>query len=1042
MSAAIGGTAVTGPQRGFPFQRSVLGEGSREEINLALTTDAAALKAIQNDAPFPLGIDGSLPLGKIQFDWNSAGPVRFAAPGEGNLDLEVGVGGGTGAGVYRDPAKAFEAAGLVGGFKLPPFGERQFLVLTAGYKVSGTLSPSYPIGPVLTAGVNWSGSRQGTTAVIRQISTSTGAASALRNATETWRLPRQIGKATDLPPGTWVAARGSGSLSVQLMARAGYTVSLLKELSLLSTSHALNARLAAALTATVGLALNEDYLIVAGRETDAPLVRLRIYRAAKQTRSAGIDLSVGLKVGKPTTRAGTFVNLTLGIHGLQILSDLQALRNWKSGTGMLSQTPARLDDETALELLTAASGSDAYKNFEEARDRTIAALDLWSAIPNKIRAALWESLENITGNSTLLPFLKKLAQADAAGAAVAISEALAADPGQQSPELLWLLSNTESGSVAPLLEDADGLREPAASSVKVLEDGILWRLRKFIEEKLDLRPITEAGQPDPNKINKWLLARLGDFLDRPIELGDLAELKLAIAGLQKVEPEVFSKAQSAFAELFRIGAAATLENSTGTSALLDADFNLEESQAAQAFRSLMDKGDFNRLVTEPVPGVTLHYATLTHELARTANIQLHLPFFNSKRERANKTVARLQIEESAGRVLAYEVDSKDRAFASGRFRSELALLSRATVQDGKLDLSGLHDGTLAYVSRQIQRSASLIDLKLRTQAFLREQIGGNFSDDEALAALYKNVEKRAVVENWRNLGDVALQFDVALPGSSLEGWLRQRTASERKQAALALSKALQARLKALVPQLYLSGDDQSHLEPNDTLAPLLVWSAIPPSTSILFSNNAIQKWDTGSDVYWDYADRNLRNAVIRDRRTVSALQVRMAQLGERWQSMGDGAKADFFAPGQVGKILGQATVRPGSDLLESLLFTEARMVHGAQEALNSLKDAWKNAASAPSKTLRALSEFGANLSATFNRKLTVFSSPETLRTFNSFLLTEASAALTPEIDKGERTAALTLFFLREGHQIKAEEFLNGNVPSPEDTRFARVLVNS
>lgn len=1025
------GAAALGTQRGFPFQKKVLGAGSREEINLSMETNVLALKAIRDNQPFPVGADGTLALGGIQFDWNSSGPVRFAAPG-GDLDLEITAGGHSGGGIYGQADPAFQAAGLVEGFSLPESKNEQFLVLTTGYKAAGTLSPSYPLGAFLTAGVDWSGSREGATAVVRRIAKNSPAFQALSEATGAWRLPRQIDNAADLPPGTWVAARGSGSLSVQLSARAGYTVYLLREISLLGMSRNLNARLAAALTATAGVSLKDEYVIVAGRESDEPVIRLRIFRAAKRSNSVGLDLTVGLKVGKPASRAGSFVNLMLGIHGLQVLGDLKALRQWKGQMGGLEQTPARLDDQTTAALLTAASGSTVPAKLEEARDLVAGALDKWSALPPKVRAALWESLEDAAGNTALPAFLKKLANADAAGAAAAISDAIAADPGQQSAELLWLTSVTENGSVLPLLENPEQVREPAVQSLTVLDEGILARLKKFIESQLDLGPLTAADGPEGfAKLNKWLLARLSDFLDRSVALGDLAELKLAIAGLQKAEPNVAAKAQSAFAQLLRLNVSATYERASRKTALLDASFNLDRPEASQVFRDLMDKGQLDRVITEKIEGVTLHAATLTHELARTAEIQLHLPFFDSKRESVNETIAKLEVEESAGRVLTYQLDSKDRAAASGRFRSELSILSRASVEDGKLDLSGLAGATLAYQSRQVQRSANLADLRLRTATFLRDRIAGELQRSEARAAMYDDLVFHAG-GNSRKLGDIALQFEVSLPGTALSGWLRERTDDERRHAALAVSKALGRGLKELIPQIYLA-DDLSRLQANDTVAALLVWASIPP-----FDGPANGLWKGAKNGFWNYPDANLRNAVLRDSQTVANLQRSMAEAAERWREAGDNRQADYFAPGQAGGLLQKAAASP---LLQSLLFTEARMVRGAAKALDDLRDCWRNATTAPSETLRALAEFGSDLSSTFNKKLSVFSSPEALRTFNSFLLTEASAALAPDLAVKAR-AAVTLFFLRDGHELKADEFLEGAAPPADQIRFARVFLNS
>ena len=1021
---------------GFPFQRNVLGAGSREEIKLAVTSDVGALSAIRNDTAFDLGPAGALPLGGIQFDWDSSGPLRFAVPA-GVLGLGVTAGGKSGGGVYRRLREAFAAAGFPAPVDVSSAPGTEYLVLSAGYTISGSLSFSHPIGVLASAGVTWGGSWQGTSSVIVRLPEATGAKTAMASAVARWRLPRQVRQASDLAPGTWIAAQASGSLSIQLLARIGYDVNFLRELNLLGTSHSLSATIANGLEAAVGLKLSGEYAVLVGREDESSTVRLRLFRGTERNESIGVDLSLQIVTGRPETSSGSFVKLMLGIHGLQILGDLKILKHWDAAAGDLSKTPARLDRETGLDLLTVASGIDARSSFDQAQQMVAAALDLWSALPPSVTAELWNYLGNKT-EGDLPAFLERLTGTDATAVMKAMEEAIARDPARQSADGHWLAALAGDAGVLSLLEHPDAFREPAGKSAKILDDGIIARIRDFTEQHLDLSLLSGvSSESDFGKLNSWLVARLGDFLGRDFQIGQIGDIKLAIAAIEKAEPEVSEKAQSAFSELFRSSVAASYERLTGDTALLDVSFDLDNESAARAFQDAMENSALDRLMRERIAGVTLHRATLTHGVTRTAKVQVHLPFFDSKAQHVNRTLATLQIEENAGRVLLYGLDSTDAVSASGRFQSELALLSKVTVANGELNLDALAESTVAYRSRQVRQNITGTELQIRTRPFLSGMIGGSYSDAAVLEGFY--VELRARAGGESGLGDVALDFQVALPGSVLGLWLKQRSADERREAALRTSRALQRRLKELIPFFYFS--DLSNLKQNPAAAALLVWSSIPTSTAIDFDGRTIKNWDTARDVFWDWRSPNLRNAVVRDPRTVAALLQRLAEAAARWSAAGDTRQASFFAPGQAGAILQLATAGQGSELLQSLLYTEAELVFGAQKAIDKLRDGWQDAVAAPAKTLKTLADFGARLSVTFHRRLSVYSSPEAQRTFNSLLLAEASRALAPNPEAIAQKAALTIFFLSDRHQFRLADFLAGSIPAGDDLRFARVITN-
>jgi hypothetical protein len=219
---------------------------------------------------------------------------------------------------------------------------------------------------------------------------------------------------------------------------------------------------------------------------------------------------------------------------------------------------------------------------------------------------------------------------------------------------------------------------------------------------------------------------------------------------------------------------------------------------------------------------------------------------------------------------------------------------------------------------------------------------------------------------------------------------------------------------------------------------------MPVSTSIDFEDGQINQFNTNKDVFWNWPDPDLRHAVALDAHTTGSLVPLLLTAHDRWLDAGNKNMADFFTAGRA-SLFQQAAVKEGVGegdvFLHSLLFTEAQMVRGAASALNDVQAALSVLATAPSKAIRRLASFGADLSETFNKNLSIYSSAEAVRTLNSMLLVEASRSLDSTVLSTSPAAMLSLIVLANGHSFQLSDYLSGKLPPRAEVAVGQTLTN-
>jgi hypothetical protein len=1035
-------------EKEFPLDPKILGAGSALKVSAGGTTDSDVLQAILKDTAFPVRPNGQLPLGHIQLQASGGNQVAFTAGPSGTVSFNFLASFNTGVGVFDKPSDALGSLPLdsVPNLDLTVPGDpgSRYLLMVLGCKADGSFTESSPIGTVGTVTFGSQGERDQLFALIHGFPAATGARSALLDTVASWRLPRHVAAADDLKPGTWIIAQTDGSIAFQIAAQLGYDFNFVRQANLLGIPRSLSVKIDAGLKATFGFNASGQFLVVIGRQNNDAVVRLRLFKQSSRGFDFGLNLNVGV-TGKAELPPDLddFVKAVFGVHGQQVLNDLHLIEQWTDPTKDLGDTVARLVNKTGLALLTKATGIDASAEFEKARQLVLKAFQEWDALPPRASTALWNILDKAApaAVSEFKTFLGALADPNPDTRSAALAKALAQVAFGDSPQGQFLESIAEKGLLA-LSGQMDQVQKIASQALNIVNGGLIKKIQDFISQHLDLDQIRKAvTEDDFSKVDEWLITRLSDFLDQRLDFAALKPIQTAISTVLKKAPDIYQKAVQALNNTYKFSFAATYQRNTTDTALLDVNFDLANPEAGELLRQVVAASHLDDLLVKVVPGVTLNQASLSHEIKRQGSVEVHMPYFDSKVQHMNDSLASLTVEHDSGRVLAYQIGANDTVTSQSRYQSQLSVLGKLRVVNGRLQADALQDCSVSYQSLQVQSGMTSDELKFRTLPFLSDLLGNVFPDRGAIDRFYATLDQtisNIMGNNDNGLGDVAFDCQVALPASILAAWFQPLDPSGVKNASMKMSLALQAKLKELVPFNFFADVDK--LRQNPSAAALLVWAAMPVSTSINFDGQQLQ-FNTDADVFWNFPDQALRRAMVFDRHTTASLLVALASARDRLIAAGDSHNASFFGPDQAGNFQQMAAGTDGDVFLQSLLFTESQMVRGAAAALKDVKSALPALATAPSLAIRRLASFGADLTETFNKNLTLYSRQETMRTLNSLLLVESSRALNPGMLAVTPAAMLSLSVLTKGHTFQLSDYLTGNLPSKAEVAVGQTLTN-
>ena len=1012
------------------------------KLTLAGSTDANAAMAIVNNTKFP---DGNIELGHISLTADT-GQVSLKPEtlGGASVSFDIAASAQSGVGVYGKSADAIKALNLDNApcLKIADFAGQRYLLMDWDYSVSFSGSASHPVGMLGSVSFGVDAKHNAVFAVLHRFDENQGASDVMQDSISSWRLPRHVafdGTNLNLKPGTWVLAEADGSVALKVAASLGWNVNFAKDAKLLGVTHNLSVKIDASLAASFGFNVSGKYILAAGREDASNVVRLMLCKQSSKGLDFGFNLTVGLKGSDPQlpTNFDDFIQTTFGVHGLQVLKDL---REWTDPSTDLGQKLAGLADQTALDLLKSTTGIDPAAEFDKAKQIVADALNQWASLPDKLSSMLWNFLNKQAGSTAVADFKTFLTDlANPQTGADALAKALQKATFGDTPQGQFLEAIADQGLLA--LANALGPVSTAAGKIlDILNGGIIAKLQAFINQKLNLDQVRKAvTDADFNKIEQWLQNRLGNFLDKTLQLDDLKDVQKAIQTLDTKVGDYYKIAVQALTKRYSVEFAMTYQKTTSDTALIDVNFDLSKPEAAALFADVVVQSNLDNLLTRETNGVTLNQAKLTHEIKRKGTVDLHMPLFDFTSTHVNDAIVSLTAEEQAGRLLLYQIDAKDSVTVANRSASQLSVLASLSVSAGQSPQLEA-DGSIAYEMRQVKSDMRPGDLESRTTDFIHQYLNGLFSaGDASIRSFYTDLDNALTVatHNQSNhLGDMALSMQVALPASVLTGWFHPLKDNHLKSVQMRLSRDLQAAWRRVLPALYFR--DLSHYQSNEPVAALLVWSSLPISTSIDFDDPTINQLNTDKDVFWDWPLVNLRRAVARHPQTVATLAGRLAGIQGQLRESGNG-NADDFDPSLASDFVEMAINATGDVKFAGLLETEADLVRGATGALSEISKALDKVANFPSQAIKLLANFAADLTDTFNRRVSSIYSGVSGRAVGPILLVESSNSLGSQ---GVMPAAmLTLYALNPGHTFDLGTFIDGQMPAQTEVALTQTLVS-
>jgi hypothetical protein len=1033
----------------FPIDAGIF---TTAKVSLGASTDANADLAIANNQAFPAG---DIQVGHISVtaDTGKVSLQPAALPNGTSVTFDISASAQSGIGVYGKSADAIAALSLADppSLSISDLAGQRYLLMDFGYTASVSASATQPIGLLGSATFGVDASGDSTFALLHRFDGTRGAYDVMAESFNSWRLPRHValvGAELNIKPQTWIIVELDGSLSLKLAATLGWNLNFAKDLTVLGVTHDLSAKIDAGLTASFGFDVTGKYILVVAREDATETVRIILSKQKTKGWNFGLNLNVGIQGADPQLPANfnDFISSTFGVHGLQVLSDLQ---QWADPTNDLGQKIAGLIGGTVpskleLDLVQKATGIDpavVAADFDKAKQVVTTALNQWAALPDKLSSMLWTYLGQQTTPAAAADFKKYLTDLSTpATGATALATALQSATFGDTPQGQFLESIADQGLLS-LANNLPLVSTVASKVLNILNGSVIQQLQIFINQSLDLSQIEDAvNAADPNKVGAWLQNRLANFLDHTLDLADLKDIQTAITTLNTKIAGYYAKAVTAMTNKYSVTFAATYQSTTTDTALLDVRFDMSQAAAAALFVEVVAQSNLDDLLTRGTPGVTLNQAKLTHDINRKSTVDLNMPFFDFTKTSVNDAMVTLQAESLGSGLLLYEVSGKDTVTIANRASSQLSVLASLKVVPGQpptLD----SDGSISYELRQVKSAMRPVDLQAWSTPFIDTYLEGMFAggDPASIRTFYTDLDNALTTATHSPsnfLGDVALSMQLSLPASALGGWFQQRTSAQLKSDQMALSRALQGAWRRVLPALYFQNLD--NYIPSEAVAALLLWSSMPIAAGITLNDDGTLSVNTGKETYWNYPDADLRNAVAGCSLTVAALSAHLAVINGQLVEAGS-SNAGFFDSSQTNKRITDALDSIGETFLQSLLFTESQIIGGAADALKQLGATLAAAGTAPTRAMNLLANFVAQLTNTFNTRISsvYLGIPDDV--IGPLLLVEASAALgSPGVPP---SALMSLYALDPGHAFNLGDFVTGTNPPEAQVVLTQTLVS-
>jgi hypothetical protein len=373
--------------------------------------------------------------------------------------------------------------------------------------------------------------------------------------------------------------------------------------------------------------------------------------------------------------------------------------------------------------------------------------------------------------------------------------------------------------------------------------------------------------------------------------------------------------------------------------------------------------------------------------------------------------------EDRGRLLLYDLRAKDRVTAANRLLSELAVTANWPVQSMEpIRIWNSREGSITYHFRQARSLIKTEELEFQLRPIIAKYFCNLFGDGRGtlrdwIGKLGVYVDAADPGRGGR-IGNTLLSIDLDYPIEALAGWMhapRKQYTKEYREMA----KAIQRSLRELIPFYYFQNPD--HYIPLEAAAPLLVYKNLPVSAQIRLTRNRLTL-NTGKGVFWDWRHKRKLEAMSLHPSSRKGLEEERARIARLLETIGKKRAAKLYRIFSAEALIGLSLRGQARMNLENLMFVEEDVIRSAVKAGQKITGFLEAAPNSPSRAIRALAEYGAGLTESFNRHICGIYGAGALRSLGPLILVEASRALLSS-GKGaapKPNALLTVSVLKKG----------------------------
>ena len=1018
MGSATGTAAALAGIQDFNFARNIdfLSRAGATGFRLTSQLDAGVVQALVDDTPLP---DRTIRLVNLKVQANTPDPIVFSRQGGDRIAFSARGSVLAGMGVYtkasdlvRDlPEDQFILPGL-------DFNLADGDVLGAlrwGFDAAVKANGSMALGAVGAATLKAEASGEGLFAVIRRLPKTTGARTLLQTVGDSWILPRQVRSIDNVEPGTWLLAEVMGSVGVTLGATLGYDFNWVREVGLGQLRGDIGLRLQLGLSAAIGFRAAGKCVVVVSRESADKVLRLRVLRVKSKQFDFGLNAAADVKAIDTLLprKADDLVKAIFGLHSEQLLTGIAVIQKWTDPSKPLSELLATGGVDGAEALIARMAGvsvADLAKRFDQVQSTAVSFIKRWQEIPHAVSTVVMSVATDTGLLEQVRALATELATVEKTGLEQLLNDRLGGIDFFSTPAGM-LLEAMGGGAVLNLLQmPLAGVRKLAQSILAILDGGnleeVLKRFQAHLEDSLNLtRVIDTVTKTDFKALDGLLRKRLADFLGKDtLDFTDIDRVRSAINVVLARRQEFYEKALEAIHRTYGFDLAFAFQKASEDQAMLDATFDFSQDSAnVQTFFERALAGDFDFIFTNHHPRVKLKLAELSHGVKRQTHTDVTLPFLSVSMDHTNDSLATARVEEQDGRVVAYRLETSDKV-ANNQRTSILALSMAMSAQGFESgDQVRVHQNELelTYSSVFVKRDMT----RQHLEANLEPVASTYFPTKLAMLDDYIDFIDRRTEEEIPNtrttFGNGLISLQVALPeeAAMIAGAAWLNLSADKKHPAYGdISKAIQTKLKELIPAIYFTEPERYH-----NLLPayvLLAYCSFPARAD----NTNYPHWDTASKAQVQ-AMLNRAETLTQMKAFLRAAQVTLAGTGD----------AKLFRPADAQNILGN--LQADGAQLNGLLFTEAEIIEHAYEAGLNMAS-FRKKGGKPTEAVVALSEFGAKLTTAFNGDLVNMYVGDGVRALGTELFLAATRAIVPkgkDRDALETTnSLLTIEFMKPG----------------------------